>query len=110
MSFIKGDAPFPIPKIKQYALPTINGIEAGFTGATAFKNESKIIFTAAVENTDNPYDDGEILGSFIRLIDISHNEMNAILVTCTIPNTADKLKVESVVGKAEKTTGDGPKF
>src|SRR5690606_20368636 len=71
LSYIKGERDFPKPEIKQYSLPIINGIEAGFSGATALLGEPRIIFTASVENTDNAYDDGEILGSFIGMIDIS---------------------------------------
>ena len=42
---------FPKAKIYEIELPKINGIEAGFSGATAIPNQHKIIFTASIENT-----------------------------------------------------------
>ena len=67
---------FPVPKIKQYDLPEIKGIQAGFSGATLLNGKPAIIFTASVENTDNAYDDGEILGSFVGMIEFHNNELS----------------------------------
>lgn len=105
LSYIKGEINFPEPEIKQFSLPKINGIEAGFSGATALQNEPKIIFTASVEDTNNAYDDGEILGSFIGMIDISKNTISEVYTYCEIPNTEAKLKVESVTIKEEISSG-----
>lgn len=96
LSYLKGTASFPQPEITQYNLPKINGIEAGFSGATTLKNQAKIIFTASVENTDNAYDDGEILGSFIGTIDLADNNVSPEIQYCQIPETKAHLKVESV--------------
>ena len=101
LSYIKGEFIFPEPEIRQFLLPKINGIEAGFSGATALKDEAKIIFTASVENTDNAYDDGKILGSFIGIIDISNNTISETFDYCLIPNTDADLKVESVTIEEE---------
>lgn len=91
MSFLEKDTDFFEPKAKLYELPEINGIQSGFSGATIF-NE-KLIFTSSVEDTDNAYDDGEILGSFIGLIDIfEEKELQYVL----IPNKVHPLKVETV--------------
>lgn len=106
LSFIKGEIAFPKPEIKEFRLPEINGIEAGFSGATTLKSEPKIIFTASVEDTDNAYDDGEILGSYIGIIDISNNYELNIINYCQIPNTDDNLKVESVTVEEEITSGN----
>lgn len=105
LSFIKGESEFPTPEIKEFYLPKINGIEAGFSGATVLNNEAKIIFTASVENTDNAYDDGEILGSIIGIIDISDDKIGDVLDYCSIPNTDEILKVESVTIKQEISFG-----
>ncbi|MBK8681072.1 MAG: hypothetical protein IPN31_04040 [Bacteroidetes bacterium] len=86
-------------------MPKINGIEAGFSGATALKGEPKIIFTASVENTNNAYDDGEILGSVIGVIDISNNTISDAIIYCQIPNTDINLKVESVTVEEEIAKG-----
>ena len=105
LSYIKGELDFPKPEITQFSLPKINGIEAGFSGATALKGEPKIIFTASVEDTDNAYDDGEILGSFIGIIDISKNTISDVFTYCEIPNAEANLKVESVTVEEEISSG-----
>ncbi|MFC5270853.1 DUF6929 family protein [Adhaeribacter terreus] len=60
------------PEIKTYRvrLPQINGIAPGFSGACRLGNDNKILFTASVENTKNWIEDGEILGSFIGILDV----------------------------------------
>ena len=105
LAYIRGEMAFPKPEIREYFLPTINGIESGFSGATALKSEPKIIFTASVEDTDNAYDDGEILGSFIGMIDISNNSLADTFEYCRIPNTEENLKVESVTIDEEISSG-----
>ena len=105
LAYIKDEIPFPQPEIMQFSLPGINGIEAGFSGATTLRNEPKIIFTASVENTSNAYDDGEILGSFIGVIEISNDLMSNHYSYCEIPNTEINLKVESVTVEEEISQG-----
>ncbi len=104
LSFIKEEIDFPQPEIKEFSLPKINGIEAGFSGATTLKNQSKIIFTASVEDNLIAYDDGEILGSFIGTIDISNNTISGTFDCCAIPNTDEKFKVESVTVEEETSS------
>ncbi len=96
LKYIKGEVAFPQPDITEFTLPKIDGIESGFSGATTLNGESKIIFTASVENTDNAYDDGEIIGSLIGMIDIRSNKAASDFEYCLIPNNEEKLKVESV--------------
>ena len=105
LAHIKGNLAFPKPEIREFFLPKINGIEAGFSGATTLKDEPKIIFTASVEDTDNAYDDGEILGSFIGMIDTSNNNVADVYNYCPIPNTEENLKVESVTVEEEISFG-----
>ncbi|MFN3999171.1 DUF6929 family protein [Algoriphagus sp.] len=105
LAYIKGEKEFPKWEIVQFSLPKIDGIEAGFSGATALFGEPKIIFTASVENTDNAYDDGEILGSFIGIVDISNNNISKSFNHCKIPNPEANLKVESVAIEEEISTG-----
>jgi len=106
LAYIKGEIAFPVPEIKQYILPQINGVESGFSGATALKDLPKIIFTASVENTDNAYDDGEILGSFIGVIDISNNTISDSFQYCKLPNIEINFKVESVTIAEEIAYGE----
>ncbi len=49
-------------------LPKIKGVRASFTDAVAVGD--KLYFLATSENTQSTYDDGEILGSLIGVIDI----------------------------------------
>lgn len=55
----------------------------------------KIIFTGSVEYTDTAYDDGEILGSFIGMIDISNNSLSESIDYCPVLNPGEILKIES---------------
>jgi hypothetical protein len=96
LSYLRGESGFATPKIYTYTLPSIKGIEAGFSGAAILPKASKIIFTASVEATDNAYDDGEILGSMVGLIDLSEEDISSTYDYCLIPNNREKLKVESV--------------
>ena len=106
LNHIRSERAFPKPEISQFHLPEINGIEAGFTGATVLKGQPKIIVTASVEDTDNAYDDGEILGSFIGMIDTSSNKVANTFKFCLIQNTDDCLKVESVTIEEEISSGE----
>lgn len=105
LGYIKGEMAFSKPEIRQFTLPEINRIESGFSGATTLKGEPIIIFTVSVENTDNTYDDGEILGGFIGMIGISNNDVTDILDYFQIPNTEEILKVESVTVEEEISSG-----
>ena len=106
LAYLSDGIDFPRPEIRQFSLPNINGIEAGFSGATALTDEPKIIFTASVEDTDNAYDDGEILGSLIGIIDISNNTISKSFEYCHVPNTETNLKVESVTVEKEISSGE----
>lgn len=105
LNFLNGKSEFPQLDIREYSLPRINGVEAGFSGATTLKHQSKIMFTASVEDTENAYDDGEILGSFIGMIDIDGKNISESFDFCQIPDDDGTLKVESVcIGKEISNT------
>ena len=53
---------------KPFILPIINNVTTSFTDAICLEN--KIYFLACAENSSNTYDDGEIYGSIIGIIDI----------------------------------------
>ncbi|MGC1631026.1 MAG: hypothetical protein WA749_02835 [Gelidibacter sp.] len=97
MAYCKTGRDFPIPKTHRYSLPKINGLEAGFSGATLLDKQPYLIFTAAVEDAPNAYDDGEILGSFIGVIKINNGEIADDFLIQQIPNPGFPLKVESVI-------------
>ncbi|HLV40490.1 DUF6929 family protein [Xanthomarina sp.] len=97
ITYCKTGINFPIPKANLFSLPKINGLEAGFSGATTFEDKPYLIFTATVEDATNAYDDGDILGSFIGLIEIKHGELADDFLIQHIPNPGFPLKVESVI-------------
>lgn len=49
-------------------LPSLNGVKAGFSGATTDIENKRILFSASVENTSNWVDDGAVYGSYIGII------------------------------------------
>lgn len=105
ISYFDGKISFPIPKTKLFHLPDISGIRAGFSGAIALKKHPYIIFTASVEDTPNAYDDGEVLGSFVGILNIGGDFFSSKIQTVLFP-TVEKLKVESVVVKKEDVHGE----
>jgi len=60
--------PVPAYTVIRFQLPAINGYKAGFSGASFF--DDKIFITASVENTNDAYLDGEVLGSFAGYIPV----------------------------------------
>lgn len=88
---------FPIPKTHLFTLPKINGLKAGFSGATISAEQQLIIFTAAVEDAPNAYDDGDILGSFVGVIKLKDGGISEDFLIQQIPNLDYPLKVESVI-------------
>ena len=85
-------------KIYEIKLPKIREIVAGFSGATVIPNQNKIIFTASVEDTSNPIYDGEILGSFVGIINLNEIKNQYVPVSIPISENSEilKIKVESV--------------
>lgn len=97
VAHIENDAPQPEISVTEVKLPKINGIEAGFSGATAFPTGPFLIFTASVEDTDNAYDDGQVLGSFIGVLDIENFEIIGEMQRIPSPDEkGGEIKVESV--------------
>lgn len=102
---IEKKTPVPEISIVEVPLPEIKGIEAGFSGATAFHNKPILIFTASVEDTQNAYDDGKILGSYIGLLDMHTLKIIGEMQPVNSPDEKDgPVKVESVA--IDKVMGD----
>lgn len=53
----------PFPEVFSYALPSLQNVPTGFSGACIFDN--KLFFTASAEDTDDAYEDGNVKGSII---------------------------------------------
>lgn len=59
----------PALSVQAYELPRDTGHLAGFSGAAAL-DHGRLLFCASVEATANWIDDGEVLGSYVGLIDL----------------------------------------
>lgn len=61
-------APMPKPNVKLLNMPDSHGLKAGISGASFDVNSGRLILTASLERTNDAYNDGEILGSYIGSI------------------------------------------
>lgn len=68
LAFVQGQGAAPSVRVTPFALPDINGRPAGFSGATFV--EGLLFVTASVENTTNAVLDGDVLGSFVGLVNL----------------------------------------
>lgn len=88
-----------------FRLPDINGLKAGFSGASFY--DGNLFITASVENTTDAYLDGEVLGSFVGYLDLANPQQPAIytarLTTASGQPYLGKVESISIVEKtAEK--------
>ncbi len=74
-----------------FNLPKIGGLMSGFSGADIIASTSQLIFSATVENTVNEIDDGEMLCSYIGIIDLKNNNQVANIVKIE-PENVGKLE------------------
>lgn len=100
LDHVANEAAYPEITYSEYELPEMNGIEAGFSGADV-SHDGKMVITASVEDTDNAYDDGEVLGSFIGVASLQTERIIEPIEWVEIENTTETLKVESVTIDAE---------
>lgn len=106
ISYFEGHSPIPLPKTSLFELPKLNGIQAGFSGATALQNHPYIVFTASVEDTPNAYEDGEIIGSYIGILKIENDGVSQSYKSVVFPEVGEKVKVESVSINQEISLGE----
>lgn len=97
LAYCQTGADFPNPQTKLFSLPKIKGLESGFSGATVFGDKPYLIFTASVEDSPNAYDDGDILGSFIGVIEINKEGIGDDFLIQKVDYEKNPLKVESIV-------------
>lgn len=91
---------------RSYELPLVNTIQAGFSGATFVQKLNLILFTASIENTANWIDDGEVLGSYVGIINLTEleksNKPKCIPITENgqhLPIKIESIAVRSVTKK-----------
>jgi len=104
LAYLEGKKTWTEPHVYSILLPKYKNIQAGFSGATAISGEPKIIFTASVENTANWMDDGEVLGSYIGIVDLTQlkDQYQPICIPILKEDKMLKIKAESVCILPEK--------
>jgi hypothetical protein len=90
-------------RIIEIEIPTFKKHKLGISGATYHDADDILFLTASAENTDNAYDDGEILGSVICIIKNASKEvLNSKIIISDYINLEDvdatlrNQKIESI--------------
>ena len=101
----------PLPDIRQYKidLPELEGVKAGFSGACSLPGHNRILFTATIEDTENWIADGEVLGSYLGVLDLSSPEQGKLVNIALVPGKDGrplKDKLESVDIMITSENGD----
>ncbi|RLD38389.1 MAG: hypothetical protein DRI74_03990 [Bacteroidetes bacterium] len=78
-----------------FDLPMINSNQSGFSGACFSKEENTLYVSISVESTDDVYNDGEILGSFIGKIKIN-NKMNKKFEYWPIKDSSEQFVISKI--------------
>lgn len=81
--YVMNEAANDIPDftIINIELPVVNDFQIGFSGACAL-NESELLFTATLEETSDPINDGPVKGSYIGLLQLlSDTAANLVSLT-----------------------------
>ncbi len=96
VAFLQGSGGLPEVESIRARLPQLEGYPAQLTGATIAAQPPQLFFTAAVEATDNAYDDGAILGSFLGQVALGALEQAAAYQYYRLEAEETPLKVESI--------------
>ncbi len=93
---------------QSFQLPGKANVPSGFSGACTIPGTSKIVFTATLEDTDNWIDDGEILGSYLGVIDLQARDERKPALMEFVTNKGDPFtdKLESVAFNGTYANGD----
>jgi len=95
------DTQIPEMNIYWFTLPTLENTISGFSGACFLPDNTALLFTASLEATSNAYDDGEILGSYLGIINLTNIENDKIKTELlSIDNKPIKTKLEGLSVKA----------
>ena len=97
LKYLNGEGEIPEIEVAEVELPEIKGLFAGFSGATVIPETKMMLITCSVEDTPNAYDDGDVLGSFIGILDL--NDLHSRKVRTyllELKEGVSEVKVESV--------------
>lgn len=76
-AFLNENTSLPKFETQEMELPTIRNHTAQITGACFSNTGASLLLTATVENTNNPIDDGEVLGSFVGQMKVKNSNFNS---------------------------------
>ncbi len=98
LGYLEDLNPLPNYNVYRISLPQLNGIQAKFSGASDVTGLPQLVFTASVEDSPNTYDDGEVTGSYVGIININELEDGYHPKTFLISdeNKPIPIKVESI--------------
>ena len=91
-----------------FKLPETEGVNAGFSGACEVPGGSKILFTATLEATEDWIADGEILGSYLGVLDtkkLEEGEIEMVYLVKDENGQVIKDKLESVAVLEQSADG-----
>ncbi len=97
------DSSLPKLTVHEFELPKYKEVPSGFSGACIMPDQSGLVFTASLEDTESELYDGAILGSFIGYIPfdrIDEGVSYSALLTDKNMNPISK-KLESIVIKSK---------
>jgi len=90
-------------KVMPVNIGTLNQIALGISGACYDEQNDVLFLTASAEDTNNAYDDGEIIGSTLAVVynayqklDNQSLEIDVLIELDTIDNDFHKQKIESI--------------
>lgn len=90
-------------KIMPINIGTLNQIALGISGACYDEQNDVLLITASAENTNNAYDDGDIIGSVLAVVYNAYQKLNhqfleidMLIELDTIDSNFQKQKIESI--------------
>lgn len=96
-------------RISSFQLPGKKGLQAGFSGACFLPGTSLLLFSATLEDTQNWIDDGEIVGSYLGMLDLNKAAKGEVLQLEFLRNREGKPfrdKLESISFSGYYKNGD----
>jgi len=92
----------PELKVHEFELPKYKEVPSGFSGACMMPDQSGLLFTASLEDTESELYDGAILGSFIGYIPLDRLQEGVSYSELLIENKDPvTTKLESIVIKSK---------
>jgi hypothetical protein len=105
LDWLEHDAPPPAAEFLHVQLPTVDGVEAGLTGLAFSPVHRRLFFTAAVEDRNDPIQDGAVLGCFVGSFAWSAQQPPVLEHSVAPENLPATRKLESLCRLEERPGG-----